>query len=168
MKMIFNGNNCFLTVFLTVLTYNVFAQTGFGQSATCNVNAVCDYPWCNQRGGVVLILKKDSVGNYQRSSSGSLVVNERKDGRPYLLAGNHVVDPNQDGVISTTEQQVISTLKFVFNYQSPNCTPSSEASLTYEIIGATLLAHIPHKSDMALLELSSRPPGNFSSELWKS
>lgn len=143
-------------------------STGFGASKSCNVNAVCEPDWCNQRRSVGLIFKLDN-GVYKRSSTGSLLTNEKRDGRPYFLTANHILDADKNGTISATEQLVIDSLMVVFNYQADNCTPNTPAiepdTTEFVIIGAKLIAHSCGLScpyDFALLELSERPDGRFN------
>lgn len=153
-----------LILFIFLLYHNLYPQIGFGESASCNVNAICDYPWCNQRRGVVLInfINNDNILD---GGSGSLIANEKRDGRPFILTAGHLIDRNGDGVISNAEQISLQSYTFTFNYQSTNCpNPSQEPAKTFSLVGAIIHKFQPVTggSDVALLELLQRPPGNFN------
>lgn len=150
---------------LFLIMLPVSAQKGFGISALCNVNAICEPDWCNQRRSVALIYKYEN-GTYSRWATGSLIVNERMDGKPYFYTANHVIDWDKNGSISAAEQENIDNFKVVFNYQASDCSPNTpllEPDTTqYVIIGAKLVTHNYFNGDYALLELNERPPSNFN------
>ncbi|MBL1180346.1 MAG: T9SS type A sorting domain-containing protein [Bacteroidetes bacterium] len=160
-SIIVNYLSSFLMLYV-VLSFNIRAQN-FGAAAICNINAVCEPDWCDQRRGVGLIYKL-SNGIYVRSGTGSLVNNTRRDKRPYFLTANHIIDINMDNSISSSEQEIIDSLMIVFNYQSNECdpkTPLQEPDTIFFIIGATLIAH-HSDGDFALLELNGRIPANYN------
>lgn len=125
----------------------------FGLSASCNINVKCPEgsSWCNQRRSVALIVALDANNHYIAICTGSLITNEKRDLRPYFLTAHHCqIGSNVNDWI------------FIFNYQSDDCNnPSNAPSTTFSIAGATLRAN-RCQSDFALLELSSRPPGNYN------
>ncbi|MFZ6051366.1 trypsin-like serine peptidase, partial [Halocola ammonii] len=120
---------------------------GFGDSGACNNNVVCPLwnPWDDQIRSVALI-----TTNFGSAiCSGSLINNTANDGTPYFLTANHCLVGNP------------STWNFIFNYESPNCNPSSNGSFSNSISNATLLAS-GGSADYALMQLSSTPPSSYN------
>ena len=67
----------------------------FNNSGTCHINVRCPQGngWCNQRRSVALIAMLTSTpGHYNAHCSGSLLTNEKRDGRPYFLTADHCID----------------------------------------------------------------------------
>ena len=137
-------------------------QKGFGDSGDCNNNVVCPEAeiWENQVRSVALI----TLGNGTRFCTGSLLNNVTNDKTPYFLTANHCI-----------EGQTVSTMVFVFNYQSDICDPGGDGNdgeLTQSVSGASLLEHTntpgpgnstdPMETDMAFLLLSETPPDNYN------
>ncbi|MCL2290665.1 MAG: T9SS type A sorting domain-containing protein [Bacteroidetes bacterium] len=147
---------------------------GFGTSDPCMINAMCpEYAdWCNQRRSVALqIMVFPNSDSTARRASGSLLTNEKRDGKPFLLTAFHCLDRNNDGEIDQSEKDDLEYWVFVFNYQSPNCSnPIIEPSYEYFISGAVFLRgrsyypQSPYKtgSDYALLQLKRKPPKNYN------
>jgi V8-like Glu-specific endopeptidase len=170
MNIPFKQNDIFRKmIVLWILIIFIFSNSAvnaqFGIAAECNVNVVCEPDWCNQRRSVGLIYKLVD-GVYVRSGTGSLITNERRDGRPYFLTANHIITSNSltDTEISDAEQTTIETLMVVFNYQSSDCNSNTsliEPDTTFFVVGATLRANSIY-GDWALLELNSRIPGNYN------
>lgn len=144
-------------------SYEKSIQTGFGQSGDCMINAMCpEYSdWCDQRRSVVYILRCDN-GDTIRHCSGSLLTNERRDGKPFVLTGFHCLDLDKSGGLSETEINNVHDWLFVFNYQSPNCSnPITEPSLQHSISGASYIkGHT--MADYAILQLNQKPPKNYN------
>ena len=117
----------------------------FGDAGTCNVNVNCTegQPWLKQKQSVVMIL----ASNNTRICSGAMVNNVREDGKPFLLTANHCP-------VSTNNV-------FVFNYESPSCSPSIEPTIDQTISGAQIRAR-DAKSDFALMELNLPPPASYN------
>ena len=136
-----------------------------GSSGDCMINAKCPQyeNWCNQRRSVALIIRVLSNGGSIRWCSGSLVTNEKRDGKPLFLTAFHCIDNDpENNSIEQSEKDEINNWIFVFNYQSADCNnPSSEPSLQYSISGATYI-NSNHNSDYALLQLNSRPPKDYN------
>jgi V8-like Glu-specific endopeptidase len=136
-----------------------------GESGDCMINAKCpEYEnWCNQRRSVALIIRVLQDGGQIRWCSGSLVTNERRDGKPLLLTAFHCIDNDPDnGSIEQSEKDEIQNWVFVFNYQSSDCAnPTTVPSLMYSISGATYV-NSHKKSDYALLQLNQKPPKNYN------
>jgi hypothetical protein len=127
----------------------------------------CEPEWCNQRRSVGLVFKSNGQ-TYERSASGFLINNEKMDSRPYFLTANHIFDLNNDGLISQSELNLITSVKIVFNYQHTNCNTGAiiEPQLNNYVIGASLVAQVDVSSgslgDWILLELSDRVPSDFA------
>lgn len=136
-----------------------------GESGDCMINAKCpEYEnWCNQRRSVALIIRVLQGGGQIRWCSGSLVTNERRDGKPLLLTAFHCIDNDpENNSIEQSEKDEIQNWVFVFNYQSSDCNnPTTEPSLMYSISGATYV-NSHKKSDYALLQLHHKPPKNYN------
>jgi len=118
----------------------------FGDAAGCNIGINCNAGnlWQNEKRSVVLILKS----NNSRWCSGSLVNNVEQDGTPYILTASHC---GLDAASSI----------FIFNYESTNCSPITDGSLSQSIVGSTLRAN-NFESDFSLFELSSTPPSSYN------
>lgn len=132
---------------------NVFGrelEKDFGESGSCHININCDEGafWQDDKRSVAMIL----VDQNTRICSGTLVNNVRQDFVPYFLTAAHCTkgafDPDSE------------TSLFIFNYESPQCTPSSDGSLSKSIQGSTLKA-INFNSDFVLLELNEVPPDDY-------
>jgi len=137
-------------------------EKGYGDADDCNNDVVCPEAaaWEKQVRSVALI----TLGNGTRFCTGSLLNNVTNDGTPLFLTANHC-----------TEGQTVSTMVFIFNYQSDICDPDgqgNDGSFDNSISGATILAHTnsplpgnstdPMDSDMALLLLSESPPEDYN------
>lgn len=137
---------------------------GFGDSQDCMINAKCpEYEnWCNQRRSVAMIIRIDEAGGQIRHCTGSLLTNERRDGKPFFLTAFHCLDLSGNSELSQSEKNAVQDWVFIFNYQSEGCNnPSSEPSLAYSISGARFLDG--HSiSDYALLILNQKPPKNYN------
>ncbi len=118
---------------------------GFGDSGACNINVICPDgdPWRDQIRSVALIMAGGG------SCTGQLLNNCAEDGTPYFLTANHCVS-------GSTANWV-----FVFNWDSPTCTPTNNAPDNQTVAGSTLLVNDPG-TDVALLELSAAPPDSFN------
>jgi len=139
---------------------------GFGNSHECMINAMCpEYnSWCNQRRSVALIIRV-SPDETIRRGTGSLLTNEKRDGKPFLLTAFHVIDVNDDGKLSQSEIDELQRWLFVFNYQSSTCSnPTIEPSFEHFISGATYVRGRSrfNGSDYALLLLNQKPPKNYN------
>lgn len=119
----------------------------FGESGNCNNNVVCPEgdPWANQIRSSVMLLS----GNF-RFCSGAAINNSANDGTPYILTADHC-DP------STTDI-------FMFNYQSPVCTPNQDGNTADVQQGCTIRAR-NGGSDFCLVELAAEINPNFNAYL---
>lgn len=118
---------------------------GFGTSGTCNNNVICPEgdPWRDQIRSVAMI----TVGG-NGICTGQLINNCNNDGTPYFLTANHCLGGN-------------NTWVFRFNWNSPTCTPTTNAPTNQTVSGSTLRANNA-ASDVALLQLNSTPPASYN------
>ncbi len=117
----------------------------FNASGSCNNNVVCPEgsPWANEIKSVAKII---NGGDW---CTGQLMNNCTSTGTPYFLTANHCVDG-----------QNVGNWVFLFNYQSPSCTPNANGPTTQTVSGASLLYNNA-ATDVALLQLNSTPPSNY-------
>lgn len=122
------------------------AEKDLGESGSCNNNVICPEgdPWRDQIRSVAMIL---TSGGF-RYCSGSMVNNVREDGTPYFLTANHCLGNETTSI-------------FMFNYDSPSCTPNNDGPTFQTISGSTLLANYS-TSDFGLLLLSAAPPEDYN------
>ena len=140
----------------------------FGDSGSCMINVMCpEYDqWCNQRRSVAMILRVLSADSTIRWCTGSLLTNERRDGKPFFLTAFHCLDCNKNGTVTQEEKDDVQNWLFSFNYQSSGCSnPTTDPPLLYFISGATYLKGISYDddgTDYALLQLNQKPPKNYN------
>lgn len=116
----------------------------FGDAGSCNNNVVCPEgdPWEAQIRSACMLL----TGN-QRYCSGAAINNTANDGTPYVLTANHC-DPSATDI-------------FMFNYFSPNCSPSADGLTSDVVQGCTIRARNAG-SDFCLVELASPFPAEYN------
>jgi len=119
---------------------------GFNQSGSCNVNVICPEGdgWRDQIRSVAMLL----TGG-EGFCTGTLLNNCNNDGTPYFLTANHCMVGAGSNVI------------FRFNWNSENCTPTTNGPMNQSVVGYTLL-HNSAGSDVALLRLNTTPPPSFN------
>ena len=119
---------------------------GLGDSGACNNNVNCPEgaPWEDQINSVAII----TVGG-SGVCTGQLINNCAQDGTPYFLTANHCTSGGVGG------------WTFRFNWQSPNCTPTTNGPTNQTVAGASLLVS-SGGSDVALLQLNSTPPASYN------
>lgn len=141
----FNGEIVISDVVYGYRTIRNYLNKNFGDAGTCNIDVNCPNGalWQNEKRAVVMIL----TSNNTRICSGALVNNVREDGTPYILTANHC-SPATNSI-------------FMFNYESPQCTPVQDGPTNFTIQGATIRAN-DSPSDFFLLELNSLPPDSFN------
>jgi len=147
-------------------------RDGFGSSDSCMINVMCpEYAnWCNQRRSVVLNIRVIELDSTLRRGTCSLLTNEKRDGKPFLLTAFHVVATatEPDGSLSQSAIDELQNWVFIFNYQSPTClNPMIEPTFEYFISGATYIcgrssAAVTGGTDYALLQLNQKPPSNYN------
>ncbi|MCB0782586.1 MAG: trypsin-like peptidase domain-containing protein [Flavobacteriales bacterium] len=119
---------------------------GLGDSGSCNNNVECPVSagWEDQIRSVAMI----TVGG-SGICTGQLINNCSNDGTPYFLTANHCLGGG------------VGSWVFRFNWQSPQCTPTTNGPTNQTISGAQLLAN-SSGSDVALLQLNATPPANYN------
>lgn len=121
------------------------AEKGFGDSGSCNNNVICPEGdnWRCQIKSVAII-----TVNGSGACTGTVLNNTAEDETPYFLTADHCLG-------GSTANWV-----FVFNWDSPSCSPTQNAPTSQSVSGATTLV-ASGGSDVALLELSSNIPAAY-------
>jgi lysyl endopeptidase len=115
----------------------------FGSSGSCNNNIACFEEWADEGAAVAMLLTSSN----SRFCTGALINNVEEDKTPFFLTANHC-NPSGNNI-------------FLFDYQSPNCSPNADGNTSKTIVGCTVLAkNAP--SDFALVKLSSAPPESYN------
>ncbi|MBK8129567.1 MAG: hypothetical protein IPK53_11930 [bacterium] len=117
------------------------ALDNFGDSGACNNNILCPEAsaWQDEKRGATMITSGGS-----RICSGSMIrANVATNWPAYYLTANHC--------------GFSGSWVFVFNYESPQCSPNADGSTAQTVANATLRANWAN-SDFELLELSAHPP----------
>lgn len=127
------------------------ALDDFGDAQSCNININCPEGanWQDEKHAVAMIV--DPVGG--RWCTGTLVRNLCDDLDRLFMTADHCLTGNT------------SNWTFIFNYEAAGCpNPGQEPSTAQSVVNATLLMSWPigPGSDMALLRLSSNPPGSYN------
>lgn len=125
----------------------------FGGSGGCEVNINCPEGsnWQKEKNAVALILV-----NGNRYCTGSLVNTTANDARPVFLTADHCLGGWANDIkYDAITDPLLNHWSFYWNYESPNCTNSSEPPIK-STVGATILAN-NSISDFALLSLSEDP-----------
>ncbi|MCB9169026.1 MAG: T9SS type A sorting domain-containing protein [Flavobacteriales bacterium] len=120
---------------------------GLNDSGACNNNVICPEgdPWRDQIRSVARI----SFSGYL--CTGQLLNNCAQDDTPYFLTANHCVE-----AVNFNMNNAV----FLFNWESPTCTPTQSAPASHTVVGADVLVH-NSGSDVALLELNNSVPANY-------
>lgn len=128
--------------------YRNFGLKAFNSSGSCNNNTICPEAaaWQDEKKAIALILV-----NGNRSCTGALVNNTLEDCTPYFLTANHCIGGMATGTVA-------NNWVFMFNYDSPICSPNQDGPTNQTVAGATLLSK-GATSDFALFEISV-DPGN--------
>lgn len=117
---------------------------GFGNSDTCNINVLCPLGtgWEKERNSVALLLK----GNGTILCSGAILNNTCGINIPYFLTANHCFEAYDN----------VAEWRFVFQYWSPQCSPSEDDLYNVLFNGSTLRARWD-ETDFCLVELNQTP-----------
>lgn len=120
---------------------------GFNDSGSCNNDVACPESagWENEINATLLYL----LSNNTSVCSGAMVNNVREDKTPYFLSANHCYSSD------------FSTWIFLFNYQSPQCSPRQNGPTNQTVSGSQLRAR-RSDSDFALYQLSAQPPASYN------
>ncbi len=121
------------------------ALKSFGSSGSCNINVNCTEGgrWDDVKRSIVLILRSNNT----RVCTGALINSNTTPKKPFVLTAAHC------GLQTSSV--------FVFNYESANCRPNTDGSLSNSISNAFLRA-TRSTSDFTLFELSSSPPSSYN------
>ena len=117
----------------------------FGDSMPCNINVICPQgdDWRDQIRSVARV----NVG--AGHCSGALLNNCLNDGTPYFLTANHCLVGDVGAWI------------FNFNWESPSCDPTEDASMAMSLSGADLLI-TQVSTDFTLVRLNDVPPESYN------
>ena len=127
----------------------------------CNYDVNCSEGsgWENERDAVAVIVK-----NGTETCSGALVNNQCQDLTPYFLTAFHCIDDDDDGALTTAEQN-LSLYSFRFKYEagSPTCPGNSTGTMGEWVTfsGATFKSAWAD-SDFALMQLNNSINGQPS------
>ena len=122
------------------------ADREFGDSGSCNNNVVCP-EWNAWDTEIRSVAKIINGGDW---CTGQLINDCSGSGTPYFLTANHCVSGENPG-----------NWVFLFNYESPSCTPNANGPTAQTVSGATLM-YSSGSSDVALLQLNSAPPAGYN------
>ena len=123
------------------------AKGQFGNSGNCNVNAACEESrWGTQARSVVLLTVNNSA-----LCSGTLVNNQRQDGRPLILTANHC------GIRGSN----VTNVRAYFNVQKTSCSATANGPINQNIAARRFLGR-DENSDFTLIELANAPPASFN------
>lgn len=130
-------------------------RAGTPASMSCIPEVACHPEYRDIAQSVVIILTSDGA-----IGTGSLVNNSAHDGRPLVLTASHVFAENfKHGPrdFKALAERLSERAIFFFNFQTPMCDSSIQPSGLQSVANATLVGFHQH-SDIALVELSQRPP----------
>ena len=119
----------------------------FQSSGGCNINVNCPDgdAWKEIKRSVAMI----TSANNTRLCTGTLINNVREDSIPYFLTAAHCGIQNN--------------AIFIFNYESPTCSPNVDGNLSNSISGGSRKAQAANQSsDFSLFQLSSKPPASYN------
>lgn len=122
----------------------VGATKSLGESGDCNINVICpqgDEVRDQIRSVAMITVAGDGI------CTGQLINNCDNDGTPYFLTANHCLGG--------------SNWVFRFNWNSPNCEPTTNGPMNQSVSGFTLLENSA-TSDVALLRLNNNPPASYN------
>ncbi|MBK6764738.1 MAG: hypothetical protein IPG71_00070 [bacterium] len=145
------GSQTVLSIYTVCHAYkNVFGYTrrdaldNFGDSGACNNNILCPEAaaWQDEKQGACMITSGGA-----RICSGSMIRANVVNWPAYFLTANHC--------------GFSGSWVFVFNYQSPQCSPNADGSTAQTVANATLRSNNAD-SDFELLELSAHPPVSYN------
>jgi lysyl endopeptidase len=131
----------------------ISAKRSWEAASDCNfdVNCAIGNGWQNERDAVALVLK-----NGDEHCSGSLINNQCQDMRSFFLTAFHCLDSDNNGQLSTAEQDLsIYTFRFKFEAGTPSCPGNSTGSQgTWIIYSGAIFKSAGAATDFALIELN--------------
>lgn len=120
---------------------------GYGCSSSCLENIVCFTGLNLESKAVALMTYSEnwSGGNISFHGTGFLINNGSQNKRALFLS-----------MIHGLSEILLSNMRYIFHYKSPQCTPTTNGSQMYFIQGATQLG-FDGSNDLRLVELSTNP-----------
>jgi hypothetical protein len=119
---------------------------GFGCSAPCNQNIICEASLTEESKAVALLIATNET-TQRFMGSGALINNGNQDYRPIMLIAAH-------------EYNTLNYpygVQFVFHYRSPQCSPNTIGPNTFFVQGANSLSSTLGRTDSKLIELMANP-----------
>lgn len=118
-------------------------------SIDCIPSATCATPWINEANAAGRI----SIGGF--IGSGTLLNNEAEDGRPFFLTAFHVLDINNDDLLSTAEKNGTSSCSIILDERWTTCAGSTLMT-AITLTGASFRSAWV-STDFALIEAFDNP-----------
>ncbi len=123
-------------------------QEKIGQSASCNLDAMCyTGTWGNESLAVARMIYTSGASSYL--CTGTLLNDLASTSTPYFLSANHCVDT----------QTVASTLQTYWFYRSTSCNSGVLSGNTQTVTGGAALLYANVGSDTSFMKLNNAPPG---------
>ncbi len=121
-------------------------EKDFSSSGSCNVNTICSQGdnWRDQIKSVAMLL----VGG-SRFCTGYLVNNTAQDCRPLLLTANHCL-----GSADAINSPSVNTWTFMWRYESPTCTPTTDGPTNMTTNGGMVLANPDNPDDVLSIDFA--------------
>jgi hypothetical protein len=103
-----------------------------------------------------------------KRGTGILLNNESRNGRAFLLTAFHVIDLDDDGIISQAERNSIlnGNNSFTFKYQTTSCNGNALDLAQYAFVNGAIVRAAYKPTDMALLELVGTIPVDVNYAGW--
>ena len=131
--------------------FTILSLTSLGQTSGGYNNIACDPDWKPESYGIARI-KIPIEGRVVSHGNGALVMTTDYSYKPYLLTAYHVLDLNEDGIVSNQEIAALSNATITFRDKQKTCLGTeNDSSVVYT--GASLVAAW-EDTDFALLKLT--------------
>lgn len=128
--------------------FNLGALARSSDLLPCHNDVMCYPEWELESTAVTKIIFPKNGYNYL--CSGTLLMNERNDFKPYVLTAFHCIDIDENNVLTIDEKNKTSRWNFNFHYKKNVCGGGVSYGITYS--GADFRAAW-NQTDMTLLEL---------------
>ncbi|SFF48747.1 trypsin-like peptidase domain-containing protein [Thermoflexibacter ruber] len=149
-------------IFLLSVLFIVFSFSSFAQcmnDVACYMN-----DWRNESNAVIFLTIPNPSGGNSKTCTGTLVNNEARNGRPYIITACHCIDTDGQSGLSQAERNNTANYIFSFRFRSSNCD-GSQLDNQWQTTGAVFrMAH--QASDIALIELNQQPPFDINYMGW--
>lgn len=120
--------------------------TKINESASCNLDAVCDANFTTQSNAVARMLF--TMGGNTYACTGTLLNDAQSSGTPYFLSANHCI----------STQTAASTLQTDWFYQSSGCNTRALSSRTTKLYNGATLLHASNSTDVSFMRLNDAAP----------